>query len=496
MTFGVQGTPKWRAPEIHNPKDEWSMKSADVYSLGLVLLNMATAVYGGDMSDFDDIFDDQNLVRRDERLRQFQADLRLRALATQDVIDAKADSFGPKHIIDLTSRMLSLDPSKRPRAEQIDTELVELGGIEQVYHFPCCKKSSRFVTERMNTRLKITADERDRLAADCQKMAKRLEILEGKDETYESRIRNERKTHADNIAHLQEQLEKERAERKRLEAMIAERRPTGPRQAIPRVVSGGPQRTKSTNQSGHKRSTSSTSTQKTMAPTVAPPSTQPSYSQAAGGGSRPKETPAAPATIIPNGRVHSMISNPPSPNPEVGYALRSRPSGSRLPRAIHPATPIRSGTPVSAWRDASMTDSTQFSMASSTFSRLSSNAQSSSPEDEDITMLSTGSPEAGKVSRRRSGLGRLTREDSDILADDESPDGLGLGVQLPDESSRAVAGLTVVPVPPSTHGSSAVSSPKSTKAELESFNPTGTKRVPSLPTAKSWADVARRERRT
>ncbi|KAI8226794.1 hypothetical protein K4K55_008334 [Colletotrichum sp. SAR 10_96] len=41
-TIGHQGTPKWRASEIYDLKD-WSMKSADIYSLGLIYLNIATA---------------------------------------------------------------------------------------------------------------------------------------------------------------------------------------------------------------------------------------------------------------------------------------------------------------------------------------------------------------------------------------------------------------------------------------------------------------------
>ncbi|KAF9880561.1 hypothetical protein CkaCkLH20_01603 [Colletotrichum karsti] len=129
-TIGHQGTPKWRAPEICDPED-WSMRAAEIYSLGLIYLNIATAVYNGNLSTFDTILEDPAPESRVEKLRNYQEQLAVEALATQQFHDSKAPTVTPRHILDLTKRMLSPEPASRPDAFQVDVELVDLGGIEQ-----------------------------------------------------------------------------------------------------------------------------------------------------------------------------------------------------------------------------------------------------------------------------------------------------------------------------------------------------------------------------
>ncbi|KAL2021674.1 hypothetical protein VTK56DRAFT_6766 [Thermocarpiscus australiensis] len=532
MTRGQAGTPKWRAPELHQNQDDWSMKAADVYSLGMVLLNIATVVHGAPLDDFDAMLGDLSPRGRADKLHDYLPKLEHLALATQEVEDVNAPTFGPKHIINLVSRMLSSEPSSRPVIFQVDSELVELGGIDQVYHSPCCKKSSRFLAERMNTRFKFVVDERDRLRAEHREMAKRLEVLEAKDVTYESRIVNERKTQAEKIANLQAQLEKERDERKRLEALVAEmqqqnRRPLRP--GIPRPVSDREGHGSPSPAGVMMRARPRTHPVPISTPQPMPPPSQTqnrvsapavghnarTYSQTAAAAVASKSLPSAAGASQDSIIRTSTLPSPGavakgSPNPEtVGFPLRSRNSGSRLPRAVNPATPIRSNTP-SFNRDPSSTDSTQYSMSSSVFSRLSQSRHSLA-ETSVAGTPALGSPAV--IDMRRQSNSAAAASDTASQADHPAPKGpppsqeIGLGLDLGNAERRGsitgdgdlvrdtasvVSSAAVGPgaLSPVVSGS-ALSSPRAAHASLDGQRTMV--KIPPLPTAKSWADVARRE---
>ncbi|KAK5651399.1 hypothetical protein OQA88_12556 [Cercophora sp. LCS_1] len=531
MTIGPQGTPKWRAPEIHS-RDEWSQQAADVYSLGLVFLNIATVLYGGNMADFDAVVADLTAQGRAEKLEQYYPKLEAMALATQQVVDANAPSFSPKHIVGLTSRMLSTDRSQRPRMKDVETELVELGGIDQIYHSSCCKKNSRFVTELLNNKLRKLIDEKNRLEAEKSRLqaefeplAKRLGVLERVGETYESRLRNEKAAQAKYNANLQQQLENERNERKRLEALLAaaqQRRPARPGIPLPasaerRLSAGSPapcgltMRTRRTHplttSSANGPTSSSQPQQKSTSPTVTF-SSRPSYAAAMG-------TSASRVISPPSLRQSTLnVSVPDSPKPPstspspdlAGYPLRSRTSGSRLPRAINPATPIRSNTPI-LYRDPSSTESTQHSMSSSTFSRLSSSRLYESAAETSVAGTPIiGSPEVnGAGHDRKPSNAHIFIPPSHVDGPDPEADqqhiavGLGLGIMdrresvTKDSSIRDTASIASSVAAPGTASplpsGSVLSSPRGLYAVPDRQ---GGVKVPSLPTAKSWADVAAR----
>lgn len=528
MTMGAQGTPKWRAPEIHSSRDEWSMKAADVYSLGLVLLEIATVLYRGNLADFDVVVGDLTSWGRAEKLAQYHPRLEAMALATQEVEDAHAPSFSPKHVVGLTARMLASEPSKRPVVDQVDTELVELGGIEQIYHSSCCKRSSRFVTDRINTKYRQAIDEQNRLRIAHAPMAKRLEVLERMEETFISRIDNERKAAAEKLANLQTQLEKERNERKRLEGLVADMQQPGRRHrpSIPlptserKLSTGSPvcggltmrsRRTHPfTSPPSEIPSPSLTSQPRFSAATVSF-AARPTYSQAA------VSAPVIP-TALPLRRdsVARVISDSPgsttvppaSPNADSGgFPMRSRNSASRLPRAVNPATPIRSGTPALA-RDPSSTDSTQLSMSSSTFSRLGSSRYAESAAETSVAGTpAIGSPDVNGI-RMGGGESRRPSIAQEMAMPEDRPvdarsiaSGMGLGIMERRESvtsrtgsvrdaASVIGSAVAVPLSPVLTGS-VLSSPRSGYAFLETQGDAPV-RVPSLPTAKSWADVARR----
>jgi serine/threonine protein kinase len=536
MTRGLQGTPKWRAPELHQSKTDWSMKAADVYSLGLILLNIFTVVYNAPLDEFDALLGDVCVDGRAEKLEKFLPKLEGLALASQEVDDANAPTFGPKHIVGLASRMVSKEPGSRPVIFQVDSELVELGGLDQVYHFQCCKRSSRFLTERINTKLKVVAEERDRLRVEHAQMAKRLQVLEARDETYERRLENERRTHAENITKLQAQLDKERAGRKMVDELLAEmqqnrkqRRPVAPYPSANLPPSNLPSpgglmmrtRPKSNLQPAvapQQQPPATQVQQPSPAPSVIGDSPRLSYSQCVKG-SIISKTSALPAPLRRDSLIPSPSPSPgpisaSNPSPELaGFTLRSRKSGSRLPLAVNPATPIRTGTPISH-QDLSSTDSTQYSMSDSVFSRLSLSKVSVAGTSVPGTPPTTRSPAVVNGRREESPTAvpkspRYGEPGPETPPSPDIPHGLGLGLTDRErresivsgtgdgESIRDTASVTSsAAFPPSgtlspVLSGSALSSPRAAYASAD----TARRDVPSLPTAQSWADVARRQRK-
>ncbi|VBB80329.1 Putative Serine/Threonine protein kinase [Podospora comata] len=550
MTRGPAGTPKWRAPELNQVQCDWSMQAAEVYSLGLVLLNIATVIHGGDLADFDEIIADLTLRGRDDKINAYLPKLERLALATQEVQDVNAFTFAPKHTLRLVSRMLHLDAERRPSIFQVDAELIDLGGVEQVYHSHCCKKSARFVTDRINTKIRALVDERDRLKADHMNMAKRLEVLEAKDDTYESRILKERNAQAENVARLQDLLKKEQSECKRLTAQLAEFQQTykrQPRPTLPRPASdpahGGlmmrmrPRTHPIPNDPAAPLSPPVKTQTKLAAPTAVPGSKL-TYSQTAAGAVSSK--PASPhlvaaaipkamsphllprrdslnPTMIPRRDSMNRLANTPSPgaatsgspNPDLaGYTLRSRNSGSRLPQPVNPATPIRAGTPILN-RDPSSTDSTTYSMNSSVFSHLESSKHSLAETS------AAGTPAIGTPALNQERKNLHTAESYEHVDHGGSEEDqtvemrYGLGItgmvrrdsvctrrnSILDSASVASSNIAATASMGSPHpSSSALSSPRVAHAHLDGHRSSMFK-VPSMPTHQSWADVARKERR-
>ncbi|KAF6822874.1 serine/threonine kinase [Colletotrichum musicola] len=482
-TIGHQGTPKWRAPEIYDFKG-WSMKSADIYSLGLIYLNIATAVYHGNLSAFYTVLGDLLPRSRAEKLHHYQQQLAEQALATQNFRKADLPTVEPRHVLDLTRKMLSLEPASRPRADQVDQELVDLGGIEQVYHSTCCRKSVRYVAKRMDNRYSQVYEENARLKDENERLKKENATWSAKDETYEMRIKNQEGRHAKDVERVAKQLEDEKRKRRHLEEKLREMETRSSRRhsriGLPRPEPSKDARISSVDLSlgpgPRTRPITHPIPQSAVRPPPALTSTPPvAPSRPAPGTRIPTDPLKAWATRnpivmagIPAPGAISRSGDSPSPGPQTPTcALRSRGSGSRLPvLAKTPATP-GSSTPNLA-RDPSWTDSTQASMSSSIFSRRSfETATDAAP-----------TPPAASPAVKQAGFDPFVRQVPEQQVQ-------------PDEPRT----LVVVSMPPSV--SSAASSPRTTRAELASV--AGSERsndmpdvvkAPSLPTAKSWAAIA------
>ena len=131
--------PEVEARGVHHPA------SADVYSLGAVFLNVATVVYGGSRKRCGEVMRG-GTGNREAAIEGYLEELRPLAVKTGRVGEDVLTCL-PRHLLGLTKAMLAHDPEKRPKAEEVNERLVEIGGIEQVYHGGCCKKSSAYVSK-------------------------------------------------------------------------------------------------------------------------------------------------------------------------------------------------------------------------------------------------------------------------------------------------------------------------------------------------------------
>ncbi|GKT91435.1 serine/threonine kinase [Colletotrichum tofieldiae] len=481
-TMGLHGTPKWRPPEAYVP-EEYSTQCADIYCLGLVYLNIATLVYHGDLDDFHSVVGDLLPHSRAEKLRAHQQTLALHALATQHFHDVKRPTVAPRHILGLIGKMVSSDPKARPRADQVDQELVDLGGIEQVYHNSCCRKSARHVGNRIDQRLAAAAAENDRLKPENERLQKEVKALRAMDETYRLRLENQEKKHARDTELLTKQRDEERQKRRKLEERVSEleREPRRHgRTALSRPDANLDTRfisnnVAATNLNNGLGITNRPRTHPLPQAAIRPP---PSTNTACSAVPRPTPTTRVSsgphkAWVASNVAIMSGASRPdsmprssetPSPNPQTSGALPSRGSNSRLPiLAKLPATP-RPSTPKLA-RDPSSADSTQASMSSSVFSRRSFE-----------TSTETFTPPAVSPAVKQAGFDVVVREIADAKPSYES--------LTPTHS-----------VPPSV--SSVLSSPRMSKADLTSIAGSDVSRdglsqpkIPSFQPTKSWAAVA------
>ncbi|KAJ2903649.1 kinase-like domain-containing protein [Zalerion maritima] len=157
-TDDTSGTPRWLAPEIFDPETH-SPRRAEIYSLGLICLKVATVLYGRSLDEFEAVVKLKNgwprPRNRPQKILDFAKSLQPYALATQTVRDAGDTTCGPRHILGLISSMLNIEPERRPTVDQVSASFAELGGIDQVYTgCQACRKSPRYMAEIIDRRHK------------------------------------------------------------------------------------------------------------------------------------------------------------------------------------------------------------------------------------------------------------------------------------------------------------------------------------------------------
>ncbi|KAH6647716.1 kinase-like domain-containing protein [Truncatella angustata] len=452
MTYLEVGTKKWFAPERFSNSGGWSMKSGgDVYSLGLVFLNITTILYGAKQAKMMDILKQFDWKIKLEQLNAYLEDVRKLALVTQEFADESAHTFAPKHVVGLIRRMTSLDPGKRPDTAIVTEELSRLGGLEQIYHNTCCKASPRALTQLFDMNYAKVCGERDHLREDNERIRSHCVILKAAEETYHMRLQNQQEKHSRDWAVLTRHLEEAKQSNRDLEAQLQQSRRHRP----------GTQ--------SHERS--SISGGLTMQPPRQP------HRSPRQGHSKPAVSTinavSAPRNVSPAATHRPLPDMRKSTDSLSGYPLRSRTSGSRLPQPINPSTPIRSGTP-STPRDTNSTDSTMGSMSSSMFSHISRRTTSSG-------LSPNPSPSASKILPGPEACTAGQHGDSVAVALSQSK------LPAPQLASQILVS-DVVHDDASRYSDSVQDS--ASQADTEQSDLVGPFKAPSLPVAKSWAAIA------
>jgi serine/threonine protein kinase len=486
---GNPGTEKWRAPELYS-EDGSSMQLSDIYSLGLVYLNIATVLYNVRLSEFDDALTYQvdlarseKLALREEKLRRLLETLTSHALVTPQFMFTYEgqETVKPRPLVKLIAKMISPTPRTRLPADKVDEKLSMIGGIQQIYHSECCKRPLPWVEGRWDKKFVGLMS----LRTENDDLKKKIAELHGRDETYEKRLENARKAHEHDVAKLQALLKSAEEKCRVLEQAQGGRRRNHdrehhhhqhhqggsgakqhhPHSPTPNGVGLGLTKVRSTPSSIPQRPPLRTSYQ--SSPRLSSVSfhtpTPPSRSTESLSRFSNASTVRAAQQVSPG-----LANRTPSNTSLSGYALRSRGSGSKLPLPVTPSS--RSGTP-NLNQEQSLTDS---SMASSIFSRKSV---------ETVPTPSHNSPAIGKPS-----------------AADDKPDFHwgALPINLEQRPST--------PAPPSSPGlslsPSVMSSPTTQRSDVtygDDGDPNVTtkpqRKIPSLQPMKSWAEVAKKELR-
>lgn len=466
MTDGMPGTERWRAPEFYGNYGS-SMQLSDIYSLGLVFLNIATVLYNARLSDFDEALKYSNRYERAEQLatREHKLDIHLEKLVNHALVTPPfmftyegKETVRPRPLTGLIARMVSASPRNRLPADKIDDKLSMLGGIHQIYHGECCKRPISWVEDKWDRKFSALVS----LQAENDRLRKRVDELEGKDSTYELRLESARRLHEHDVVTLQIKLRAAEARCRSLQAETVDlkRATAGPNRSstIPRTRGSGsvssPVGYGLTKAQSHPtpsarpalESKASSSSQRLISPSA---------------GVSADATPTASATptrqqaIAAQGSPLMRTSSSeyrPQRVPSVTNLSNFRASGSKLPL---PITPNRTGTPTYN-RDQNSTDS---SMSSSVFSRYS-NETTATPASH------SPAPEQGEwgVRGRRATVDRTERP------------------ATPPPRGESPLSVTLITVP---------SSPRTLRSEVAREG--GSARIPSLSPMKSWAEVAKRE---
>ncbi|KAG5952789.1 hypothetical protein E4U53_008073 [Claviceps sorghi] len=519
ITDGMPGTERWRAPELYGENGS-SMQLSDMYSLGLVYLNIATVLYDARLVDFDEtlkysprISREEQLVLRERKLKAHLDRLTAHALVRPPFMFTHEgqETVRPRPLTRLISRMVATNPRQRYSAAKTDEKLSMMGGIHQIYHGHCCKRPMSWVENKWDQKFARLAA----LQRENEVQRKRIEELEGMDKTYEARLEKQRQKHEQDIARLQNLLKNANERCQRLDLEISDRRrrlhssrgprghespssglsagrrnTPGARQALvsPGVVGlGVTENTKPPPPSG---SASSPRQQRQQQ--------QPQRSQS--NFELPPKRPtknlrmnqsAPTVTSFPAAKSPAGQRSPSTSANLSGYALRSRGSGSKLPL---PVTPILSNT-LNPNSDQSMSDG---SMASSVFSRQSLET-APSPSAQGIPPAMHRSSEADTDDDSNTPWSQPNQEPLSPREQPQCPergerDGHGLRPCTPSslDFSAATSAATSPLSCPRTRRSRFLAPEAGADADTTSKPRPG---PPSLQPMKSWAEVAKLENR-
>ena len=142
------------APPEVNFEDEVHHPSAlDVYSLGSIFLNVVALPPGFPRNKCKAVLSSESDSREGEIegiASEIAALLQQRGAEAQD-----NHTVSSKHIMGLIKWMLLNDPDERPDMSTVNAQLHVLGGLNQIYHSTCCKRTNAWMASHVNENIRI-----------------------------------------------------------------------------------------------------------------------------------------------------------------------------------------------------------------------------------------------------------------------------------------------------------------------------------------------------
>lgn len=133
--------------EVHQPS------AVDVYSLGSIFLNVVALPPGFPRIKCKAVLSSASDSREGEIegiASEIAVMLQQRGAEAQD-----NHTVSSKHIMGLIKWMLLNDPDERPDMSTVNSQLHVLGGLNQIYHSTCCKRTNAWMASHVNENIRI-----------------------------------------------------------------------------------------------------------------------------------------------------------------------------------------------------------------------------------------------------------------------------------------------------------------------------------------------------
>lgn len=132
--------------ELHRPS------AVDVYSLGGIFLNVVALAPGFPRARCKDVLSSRSEAREGE-IAAIASEIACLLVRT-GADDETHHTISQKHIMGLIKWMLVNDPDERPDMSTVNSQLHMLGGLDQIYHSSCCKRSTAWMAASLNENIR------------------------------------------------------------------------------------------------------------------------------------------------------------------------------------------------------------------------------------------------------------------------------------------------------------------------------------------------------
>lgn len=140
-------------PEVDFEEEVHPPSAVDVYSLGSIFLNVVALPPGFPRTKCKAVLSSESDSREgeiEEIVSEIAVMLQQRGADSQD-----NHTVSSKHIMGLIKWMLLTDPDERPDMSTVNSQLHVLGGLNQIYHSTCCKRTNAWMASHVNKNIRV-----------------------------------------------------------------------------------------------------------------------------------------------------------------------------------------------------------------------------------------------------------------------------------------------------------------------------------------------------